>query len=517
MKLSIIIVNYNVRYFLEQCLTSVFKAVDSIDAEVFVVDNKSSDDSMQMVKKCFPKTKIIENKENVGFSKANNQAIDISKGEYTLLLNPDTIVEEDTFEKCIEFMDSHPDAGGLGAKMIDGNGIFLPESKRGLPTPSVSFYKISGLSNLFPKSKTFAKYHLGYLNENETNEIEILSGAFMWMRKSVLDEIGLLDEAFFMYGEDIDLSYRIIKAGYKNYYYPKARIIHYKGESTKKGSINYVFIFYNAMIIFSKKHFSSGAKTFSFFINIAIYLRAFLSILLRFFTSIKLPLIDTILILAGLILLNYLKPHLGFPNQISLDNYGLINVGTVISTILIGISITGGYSKSVSVNKTTLGLVIGSILLYVINFLFPENASFSNKYLISMILGFFVIIPTSRILLHYFNKLKLRKGKRSTIIAGTVNFINKTKPFVNKTSNLFYVKEDNNVFADDKNEYLGKLSQLPDLIEIYNVNEVVFSSKDISYHDIIKTMASSKSNYVDFKISLNNSTIIGTNTVEKIA
>ena len=248
MQLSIIIVNYNVRNFLEQCLTSVFKAINGIDAEVFVVDNNSSDDSLEMVSQQFPEVIIIANKDNVGFSKANNQAMAIAKGRYILLLNPDTVVEEDTFSKCIAFSDKHPDLGGLGVKMVDGSGIFLPESKRGLPTPSVSFYKIFGLSAIFPKSKTFAKYHLAYLDKDEINEIEVLSGAFMWMRKSVLDKIGYLDEAFFMYGEDIDLSYRITQAGYKNYYFPEAQIIHYKGESTKKGSINYVFVFYLSLI-----------------------------------------------------------------------------------------------------------------------------------------------------------------------------------------------------------------------------------------------------------------------------
>ena len=240
MQLSVIIVNYNVRYFLEQCLKSVTKAIENIDAEVFVVDNNSSDNSMQMVKEKFPNVKCIENKENVGFSKANNQAILQSKGKYVLLLNPDTIVEEDTFEKCIAFMDKTPEAGGLGVKMIDGHGKFLPESKRGLPTPAAAFYKIFGLSTIFPHSKKFSKYHLGYLPEDEINEIEILSGAYMLLRKSVLDEVGLLDETFFMYGEDIDLSYRIIKGGYKNYYFPETKIIHYKGESTKKSSVNYV-------------------------------------------------------------------------------------------------------------------------------------------------------------------------------------------------------------------------------------------------------------------------------------
>jgi GT2 family glycosyltransferase len=250
MKLSVVIVNYNVRHFLEQCLKSVERAMAGIEGEVFVVDNDSTDGSVEMVRSKFPWVILIENRENVGFSKANNQAISISKGEYVLLLNPDTVVEEDTFSKCVSFMDAHPDAGGLGVKMIDGKGKFLPESKRGMPSPAVAFWKISGLSSIFPKSRTFGRYHLGFLDENKTHEVEILAGAFMWMRKSVLDKVGLLDETFFMYGEDIDLSYRILQGGYKNYYLPDTRIIHYKGESTKKSSVNSVMVFYHDMPLF---------------------------------------------------------------------------------------------------------------------------------------------------------------------------------------------------------------------------------------------------------------------------
>ena len=307
MKLSVIIVNYNVKHFLEQCLQSVHKAIKNIDAEVFVVDNNSVDQSVELVKDKFPFVKLIINKENTGFSVANNQAIRVSKGEYVLLLNPDTIVEEDTFEKCISFMDSKPNAGAIGVKMVDGKGKFLPESKRSLPTPAVAFYKIFGLSSLFPKSKRFGAYHLSYLAEDEVNEADILAGAYMFMRKEALDKVGLLDETFFMYGEDIDLSHRIIQGGYKNYYFPETRIIHYKGESTKKGSLNYVFLFYKAMIIFAKKHFSgSNASVFTLLINLAIYLRAFISLTRRLINKIALPLFDYGLILIGMIYLtNY--------------------------------------------------------------------------------------------------------------------------------------------------------------------------------------------------------------------
>jgi O-antigen biosynthesis protein len=209
-----------------------------------------------MIREKFSDVILIANRKNLGFSSANNQGLKISNGKYALILNPDTVLQEDTLKKCFLFMEQHPNAGSLGVKMIDGKGNFLPESKRSLPTPLVAFYKIFGLSALFPKSRIFGRYHLGYLNKDDINSIEILPGAFMFIRKSVLDQIGLLDETFFMYGEDIDLSYRIIQAGFENYYFPETTIINYKGESTKKQSVNYVIVFYNAMIIFARKHFS---------------------------------------------------------------------------------------------------------------------------------------------------------------------------------------------------------------------------------------------------------------------
>lgn len=521
MKLSIVIVNYNVRHFLEQCLASVYKAIPNISAEVFVVDNDSFDDSLDMVRANFPEVQIIHNKVNVGFSKANNQAIAIAKGEYVLLLNPDTVVEEDAFEKCIYFSDKHPDLGGLGVKMIDGNGIFLPESKRGLPTPAVSFYKIFGLSKIFPKSKTFAKYHLGYLPENETNEIEVLSGAYMWMRKSTLEKVGYLDETFFMYGEDIDLSYRIILGGYKNYYLPEVRIIHYKGESTKKGNINYVFIFYNAMIIFSKKHFAKKAKAFSFFINIAIYLRAFLAILFRFIGKAKLVLTDILLITIALSFFNYIKPFLGFPNQIELsNNYGILNIAAVFSAFLVGIAIFGGYSKKISLNRTILGVLMGALLLFSVNFTFPETASFSIKYLASIVGIIAIAIPINRIILDFYQSIKLRKeSTKTTIIAGGRNFIEQLKLGIqkNKTDvNVLTLKENNSVNDSDTKFYTGKLYQLPDLISIYNINEVIFSANEIEYKQIINEMDLGKNNYVDYKISLNDNLLIGGKTIEKI-
>jgi GT2 family glycosyltransferase len=247
--LSIVIVNYNVRYFLEQCLHSVFDACKNISSEIIVVDNISHDDSCEMVTKIFPEVKLIANKENVGFSKANNQGVAIANGDYILILNPDTVVAEDTFEQILSFAKKKSNLGILGIKLIDGKGDFLPESKRGIPTPKVSFNKLTGIS-----SKQTGKYYASHLNHNESGVVEILVGAFMLIKRSIYNEVKGFDEDYFMYGEDIDLSYKILKKGYQNYYYSETQIIHYKGESTKR-DVKYLKYFYGAMTIFYKKHF----------------------------------------------------------------------------------------------------------------------------------------------------------------------------------------------------------------------------------------------------------------------
>lgn len=276
MKLSVIIVNYKVKHYLEQCLRSVAEASRGIAVEVIVVDNASGDGSVEYLRERFPDVTIIASEENLGFARANNLAIRNSHGQYVLLLNPDTIVAEDTFRDFISFMDSTPDAGGCGAYMLHTDGSFAPESRRGLPTPFVAFCKMSGLASLLPKSRTFGRYYMRYLNENEVNRIEIMSGAFMFLRRDALDKAGLLDEDFFMYGEDIDLSYRILKAGYNNYFLP-SRILHYKGESTVKSSYRYVHTFYRAMELFFNKHYAHYSILLSLPIKLAIWGRAMLA------------------------------------------------------------------------------------------------------------------------------------------------------------------------------------------------------------------------------------------------
>jgi N-acetylglucosaminyl-diphospho-decaprenol L-rhamnosyltransferase len=277
MVLSVIIVSYNVKYFLEQCLCSVQRAMDE-NVEVFVVDNNSTDGTVTYLRERFPFVQFIVNDENVGFAKANNLALQKARGKYVLFLNPDTIIPGDLFTQCCSFMDAHDDAGALGVRMIDGSGEFLPESKRGFPSPWVAFCKMSGLTNLFPRSKTFAKYYLGHLPEKEINTVDALAGACMLVRKELLDKIGGFDEQFFMYAEDIDLSYRVQQAGYKNYYFPQTTIIHFKGESTRKDA-RYVRLFYNAMIQFAEKHFRKKSTIGTALLNAAIKMRAGVALL----------------------------------------------------------------------------------------------------------------------------------------------------------------------------------------------------------------------------------------------
>ena len=280
MDLSVVVVSYNVRLFLEQCLNSVIKAFGNLSCEVIVVDNNSTDGSCSMITDTFPSVRLISNNINAGFSAACNQGIRISAGEYILLLNPDTVVEESAFSRCISFMKEHPLAGAVGVMMVNGKGRFLPESKRAIPTPAAAFFKLTGLSRLFPGSGIVNRYYLGQTGMSETTEAEVISGAFMFLKKTSLYTIGLLDESYFMYGEDIDLSYRLLKAGFKNYYFPEVRIVHYKGESTGKGEVKTTVYFYRAMLIFVNKHYSHGQyRPFLFLIRLAIYCLGFFSVL----------------------------------------------------------------------------------------------------------------------------------------------------------------------------------------------------------------------------------------------
>ena len=284
LKLSVIIVNYNVKYYLDQCIRSVLRAFEEMNtpAEIIVVDNHSVDGSVDYLEqrypqKLFPMVRFVRSAHNLGFARANNIAIRQSRGEYVLLLNPDTIVGEDTLKASVDFMDAHEDAGAVGVRMLGAQGRRAMESRRGLPTPMVSFFKMLGFCNRWPHHRLFGKYYMGYLPWDEPSQIEVVSGAYCMLRRKALDEVGLLDEDFFMYGEDIDLSYRVLKGGYHNYYLP-VDILHYKGESTQKSSFRYVHVFYEAMLIFFRKHYSGMTFLLSLPIKTAIYAKALMAL-----------------------------------------------------------------------------------------------------------------------------------------------------------------------------------------------------------------------------------------------
>ncbi len=512
-KLSVIIVNYNVKYFLEQCLKAVQKAMMGIDGEVWVVDNNSVDGSVEMIHQKFDWVQLIANAENTGFSVANNQAIRASKGDYVLLLNPDTVVEEDSFAKCIAFMNNHPEAGALGVRMVDGSGNFLPESKRGLPTPEVALYKMFGLNKLFPKSKKFGRYHLGFLPENETNEVEVLAGAFMFLRKETLEKVGLLDEAFFMYGEDIDLSYRIINGGYKNYYFPETSIIHYKGESTKKGSANYVKIFYQAMVIFARKHYK-GRKSglLIFLINTFIYLRAFTALVYRFFSSWWLPILDAVLLYIGMYFLKlYWEEHIKFIKHYPRELM-TIHVPYYIALWVAVTFASRGYERPFLLKNIVRGIVIGTIAILAIYGLFPENLRFSRGLIILGSLWAIIEMTFTRLLANYIKLGKFsltNTADNKLIIVGGLeeakriyDMLSKSTITLNFIGFVLIEKQEG-----DKN-CLGTVDKLEEIVKVFKVEEIVFCSKDISAKAILNWMVKLGQNKVHYKIAPEASSFI---------
>lgn len=519
MKLSVIIVNYNVKFFLEQCLISVEKAIQGIDSEIYVVDNASADGSCQMVKQRFPDVKLIENKTNFGFSYANNQAIRISKGEYVLLLNPDTVVQEDTFRKCIAFMDGHPDAGSLSVKMIDGKGRFLPESKRAIPSPMVSFYKIFGLSRLFPKSKIFSKYHLGYLDENQTNEIEILPGAYMFMRKSALDKVGLLDETFFMYGEDIDLSYRILKGGFKNYYFPETTIIHYKGESTKKGSINYVLVFYKAMMIFARKHFTrKNASLYILLIYMAIYFRAFLSMGKRIASRLFLPFNDALLMVMGFSLILPLWEKAKFHSTNAYPDELVVILTTIYILVWITSSwLMGAYDKPQKLFASTKGIGIGTLIILAGYALLPDTMRFSRAIVLMSSAWSLVSAQTFRLVLGIFRKdffPSLHNKKRIAIVGGSDESQRVTEIIRSAGVGSLFVGQISPTGEITHPQQIATLDQLPEFVRINHVDEVIFCGGDVSSQQIIKYMLALVPAGIDYKIAPPDSlSVIGSNSI----
>ena len=516
MKLSVIIVNYNVKYFLEVCLHSVIRAAKGIDIEVIVVDNNSSDDSCPFIKERYPRVVLIENKDNKGFSKANNQAVAVAKGEYILFLNPDTVMPEDFISKTLAYMDTNPEAGALGPRLIDGKGQFAPDAKKSFPSLSVAIFKTTGINKIFSRSAYFNKYYAVHIGERETAEVEVLSGCCMLIRKKAMDEAGgPFDEDYFMYCEDVDLSYRITKAGYKNIYFPEVDLIHYKGESTRKMTLSYVRIFNEALVTFVKKHYSKNdARLFVMFINIGIVLRAILGTVKRGLKILHMPLIDALILFISLFgikefWVDHVKGMMPIPLQ-----FMYITFPVYIGLWLLSLYLNGAYDSPYRPLKVTRGMLIGTVASLAYYGLLPPEYRFSRAIIIFTgfagtvgLLGIHEILYRMGILKYIpYDKLP----KKAVIVADESAYL-QTAATLDK---VHYAPELAGRISVNTNKdgSLGLLREMKELLYTTGINEVIFCVDGVSYNEVFSQMQHCGGAY-EYKIHLTGSpSFVGSNS-----
>jgi GT2 family glycosyltransferase len=468
------------------------KAMKNIEGEIFVVDNNSTDGSLNFFENKFPLVHFIWNIENEGFAKANNKALEQASGRYVLFLNPDTVIPEDCFEKCITFLNLKNDNAALGIKMLDGSGKFLKESKRAFPSPITSLYKIAGLSRLFPDSPVFAKYHLGHLDKSITHEVDVLAGAFMMIPKKIIDAIGGFDESFFMYGEDVDLSFRIQEAGYKNYYFAESTIIHFKGESTKKGSLNYVKMFYKAMSVFVKKHYGgTRAGFFNFLIQTAIFLRALMAAMARFLKWIGPPTID-----AGIILISFWLVKVFWSTYVKQEvNYSpnmLIIAFPVFTIIFLCVSCFAGlYDNGYKQSRLNNSTAIAILVLLSAYSLLPESLRFSRGILFFGSVLAFLLITIVRWFLLRWNIIKSAKDDdevNQTIVVGSEKDLQHVYSILQKAG--FHERILGRVGIENEStlNVVGTFDNLANLLHVYPVKEIIFCEGTLSFKEIINAV-----------------------------
>ncbi len=488
MQLSVIIVNYNVKHFLEQCLFSVLKALkNTVDGEVIVVDNASEDESIAYLQPIFPSVSFISNKENLGFAKACNQGMRKASGEFILFLNPDCLVPEDCFEKCILFFENNPQAGALGIRMVDGKGNFLKESKRSFPSPATSFFKLAGFAGLFPHTKPFANYYLGHLDENKNHEVDVLAGAFFMLRKEVHEKTKGFDEDFFMYGEDIDLSYRVQECGFKNYYLADSSIIHFKGESTKSKNINYVKMFYKAMSIFVRKHYgSSRAGVYNLLIQFAIAVSAVFSAIRNLIRKNGLPLIDAGLILLSFFLIKniwnqYIKEEIIYDKGLIWIAFPAYTIVYLVTAYYAGLY--DRWYRRVSLIKST---AIAGLVLLSAYALLSEDLRFSRGIILFGSLFSFLLISIQRWILVQLNVLSAGKEKDAlnTLIVGSKEEFERTITLMKNAG--FDEKVLGRLTVDENDrDGIGFWKDLKMISKSLPVKEIIFCEGTLSFSEIM--------------------------------
>ena len=515
MQLSVIIINYNVKYFLEHCLCSVAKAMKNIDGEIIVIDNNSSDGSSLFFRHKFPQVNFVWNPANDGFAKANNQGIALARGEYILFLNPDTIIAEDTLEKSMAFINDQNNNCALGIKMLDGSGKFLKESKRAFPDPLTSLFKLSGLARMFPSSKFFGKYHLGFLDENKNHEVDVLAGAYIMVTRKILEKVKGFDEDYFMYGEDIDLSFRIQKAGFKNYYFSESAIIHFKGESTKKDSLRYVKMFYKAMSIFVKKHYGgSKAGAFNLLLHVAIWLRAAMSAIVRFLKWIGLPVIDATLILASFWSVKFLWSHFVKQEVNYSPNMLIIAFPAFTLLFLSSTYFSGLYDSGYQQSRLNRSTVVSILILLSVYSLLPESLRFSRGILLFGSLTAFGAMSVSRIILLHWGIIEGASKSDSPhqiVIAGTKNESNVAREFLKKFQRDQNILGHISVSGSDDVSSMGNISELPSILLLPGINKIIFCEGNLSFKQIISSLPLVPRGISIGFFSVESHTLIGSN------
>lgn len=498
--LSVIIVSYNVKYFLRQCLQSVARACEGLNVEVWVVDNASIDGSVEMVKEEFPWVKVIANSTNLGFARANNQAIRLAKGRHILLLNPDTIVQEDTFRKVVTFLDEHPEAGAVGVKIIDGQGRFSVDSRRDLPSAWNIFCKLSGLYKLFPKSRLFGGYHLTYLPEDQITPVPVLLGAFMCIPRRVIEKVGLLDERFFMYAEDIDLCYRILQAGYINYYLPTTQIVHFKGESTRTRSLNYVLTFYKASLQFVEKHYQGLRRLpMALMYRIGILSAAFLSGAKRVASFLYLPVFELALLYGmGRSLMSFWIETTGKKFYPGYEVWALLGYS---AAFVAGHALFLNYRPLYRIRRIAGAVLLGFLGIVLVSYLVP-SINVSRFIVLAMAVGAIPVGLGLRALDNWIRRGRLHLtgeiSHRIMVIAAPSQFARIRKLLFEEIQYpaefIGFVSPQNHPQA------LGTPAQLPYLLDRYSPDELIFCNTSLSSQEIISLMMRYFYRKLNFKI-----------------